>query len=137
MVNHFEEHKELSSKTKLLKNLLQICRKEQIFIFDIVPITFVIDFDSDCVDSEFEEFFSFFIQKCNNNQPDLVSADLIRRKNYYKIVSDKEKPSFSAQDPISNKNSKKYSGYLAPRNNTTLFKGSNIWLFKPSDNNRG
>ena len=56
----------------------------------------MIDFDSDCVDSEFEEFFSFFIQKCNNNQPDLVSADLIRRKNYYKIVSDKEKPSFSA-----------------------------------------
>jgi hypothetical protein len=58
-----------------------------------VPITFVIDFDSDTVENDFEEFFSFFLQKTNNNQVDLVSSDLIRRKNYYKIVSDKDKPS--------------------------------------------
>ena len=45
IVNHYEEHKELSSKINLLNNLQTYCEENQRFLFDILPITYFFDLD--------------------------------------------------------------------------------------------
>ena len=49
MVNHFEFHREITSKSGLLKNLKEICTENGLNLFDITPITFHINLiDKNC-----------------------------------------------------------------------------------------
>lgn len=83
LVNHFEGHREISSKFKLLKNLENICRQKQIFLFDVTPITFVIDYESPSLTNDFDSFISYYLNKSANQQLDMVSLELLKRKNFY------------------------------------------------------
>ena len=56
----------------------------------------------------------------------------MRKKNYYKTLGEKEK-----HIVVKPEYKKKKTGFLQPRNYSTLFKGNNIWIIKPSDYNRG
>lgn len=46
-VNHFEGHKEITTKNLLIKNLKIYCETNKINMFSITPVTFVIDLDDD------------------------------------------------------------------------------------------
>ena len=46
MVNHLENHKEISIKTRLYNNLKNFCKKKSIKIDEFVPKTFIINLDS-------------------------------------------------------------------------------------------
>lgn len=142
LVNHFEGHKELSSKTRLLKNLSNICRREQIYLHDIVPITFIVDYQSDSFESDMEDFLSFFVRASSAPQLDVVAADVLRRKNYYRQVADRDFRS-AAPSAVSNglqaaaERSARHTGFLQLKTPQAMFKGHNVWLFKPPDQNRG
>ncbi|KAL4435557.1 hypothetical protein ABPG74_020333 [Tetrahymena malaccensis] len=133
-VNHFEQHKEISSKIKLIKNLENHCRIQQIYLFDITPISYCIDYEQDSYEQEFEDFLSFFMSKSHNPSMDYMSVELLRRKNYYKnsIYPDKQiiGASFKSKQSA-------YQGYSQPRSHFTMFKGHNIWMIKPAEFNRG
>ncbi|OMJ82584.1 hypothetical protein SteCoe_16698 [Stentor coeruleus] len=45
-VNHLEFHHEISNKSKLFANLTLFCANNKISIWDVVPMTFIIDFRS-------------------------------------------------------------------------------------------
>ena len=45
LVNHLENHKELTIKTRLYNNLKQFCQKKNIKIDEFVPKTFIISLD--------------------------------------------------------------------------------------------
>ena len=46
LVNHYENHSELTNKQSLYTNLLNYCKENQKNIRDLMPQTFVIDFES-------------------------------------------------------------------------------------------
>lgn len=81
-----------------------------------------------------EDFLSFYLSKSNNPSLDLISVELLRRKHYYKNIL------YPDKEPMGNLFKSKQStfqGYSQPRNHFTMFKGHNLWMIKPADNNRG
>ncbi len=54
-----------------------------IYLFDITPLTFIVDYQSEKFESEIEDFLSFYMMKSVNQANDLLTIDLLRRKNYY------------------------------------------------------
>ncbi|CAD8203663.1 unnamed protein product [Paramecium octaurelia] len=59
-VNHFEQHFEISNKQYLFRNLCQLCENSKQNVFDFVPVTFVLDFNDESIDSQFTQFIKFF-----------------------------------------------------------------------------
>jgi hypothetical protein len=49
LVNHIEGHENISTKDALFINLRSYCEKQNLNVFDIVPLTFLIDFKSDTI----------------------------------------------------------------------------------------
>ena len=45
-MNHFEHHWEISCKDNLFNNMLQYCELNKRNVFDIVPLTFVVEVDA-------------------------------------------------------------------------------------------
>lgn len=66
MVNHFEFHPEISNKKNLLLNISACCDSLKKDPFEIVPVTFIIDFTDPTVESNLFTFFDFF----NKNAPE-------------------------------------------------------------------
>ena len=60
VVNHFEFHKEISTKIGLVKNLQLYCELNKISLFDLTPVTFIIDLDDKYVEYDIQEFVKFF-----------------------------------------------------------------------------
>lgn len=129
LVNHFEGQRELSSKFRLLKNLERICVQKQIYLFDITPITFVVDYESSGLRAEFETFVSYFLEKSTKLPADIASLEILRKKNFYSDSQDQEQAT-SLEKPSHNI-------FSQPKFHSSLFKGHNFWLIKPSDFNRG
>lgn len=63
-VNHFEEHKEISQKDLLVKNLKLFCETNKINLFSLTPVTFLIDLDDDACELLIGKFANFF---CKNH----------------------------------------------------------------------
>ena len=62
MVNHFEFHREITSKSGLLKKLKEICTENGLNLFDITPITFHINLIDKNWEMELQQFLEFFIK---------------------------------------------------------------------------
>lgn len=60
-------------------------------MFDIIPITFVIDYDIESFEYDFEEFLNFYLSKSAQPAVDIVSIELLRRKNYYRTLHEKDR----------------------------------------------
>ena len=58
LFNHYEFHKELTNKSKLIENLGQYCESVQIQLFSIIPMTYILDFDSPYISDEYDDFSS-------------------------------------------------------------------------------
>ena len=75
MVNHFEFHHEITTKDLLFKNIMSYAELNKINIFDHVPLTFVMDMDSQTYSPDFEKFelcykaIEDIVQSCNKNSP--------------------------------------------------------------------
>ncbi|KAL4506836.1 hypothetical protein ABPG72_001257 [Tetrahymena utriculariae] len=59
-VNHFEEHREISQKDNLVKNLKLFCETNKISLFSITPCTFLIDLNDDSCELQITKFANFF-----------------------------------------------------------------------------
>jgi hypothetical protein len=60
IVNHFEFHNELSNKANLLDNLTSFCKKNNLEINEMMPVTFGIDLKSKRLNSQILLFVSYF-----------------------------------------------------------------------------
>ena len=45
MINHFECNDEITTKDNLIRNLTLYCQTKKMEVFNVTPLTFVIDFD--------------------------------------------------------------------------------------------
>lgn len=118
IVNHYEEHRELSSKINLLNNLQTYCEENQRFLFDILPITYFVDLDHlEKFEPEFQDFMD-----CFQGKSSLFKSQIF---------------SFPSQKFMQKSIDKKHYLYSQPRNHATLNAGNNVWILKPADYNRG
>jgi hypothetical protein len=60
LINHVQEHPQLTTKDRLFENLVMLCEQRKIDVFKIVPITFMIQFDSAQSSFELEKFITYF-----------------------------------------------------------------------------
>jgi hypothetical protein len=61
-VNHFPNHFDLSDKCNLISNLKAHCENRKMHLFDITPLTFVVDLSLEGAEMELLRFASFFIK---------------------------------------------------------------------------
>jgi hypothetical protein len=59
-VNHFENHDCITTKDLLFKNMLTYCDSKKLNVFDYVPITFILEVDSNNYVYELEKFITYF-----------------------------------------------------------------------------
>ena len=123
IVNHFENHKQLTNKRNAFINLLKYCESNNINLFSFYPLTIIISLNNDCFDIEIENF-----KKCYFDLPNLVE-DLENKNgnfldkhynNYFNISKDKKLG-----------NTQKL---IIPKSHYT---GRNLWLIKKINLNRG
>jgi len=60
IVNCFENHSELTTKNRLIKNLVN--NSEISNVFDITPLTFIIEIKSDNFQYKFNEFVNYYLK---------------------------------------------------------------------------
>ena len=81
MLNHYEYHRELTTKSGMLKNLTEICEDNGRNIFEFVPLTFIINLSDRNWEYDLYNFMEYF---CKNN-PKPMSNDKkkieIKKKN--------------------------------------------------------
>lgn len=68
-VNHFEFHREISDKSKLFSNLTLYCASAKTSLWNIVPMTFVIDFRAGNCHSQLHSFKVYMINADSKNLP--------------------------------------------------------------------
>jgi hypothetical protein len=134
--NHFEFHREISTKNCLIKNLSNYCEMNKITIFDMTPTTFVFDMDDiENFDSDMQRFSKLFI-KHNVDQEKYPKPDPNDKKNHstWYHFDYRRKKNYT----LANLNDeKKVSQYLKPKFHKTFMKGFNVWVLKPTGLNRG
>ena len=81
ILNHFEFHKEISSKASLVKNLAFYCEQNKSNLFDITPITFVLDLNKEECESTVQSFVTFY----NKNMPNEMQTPENLKKVYLDI----------------------------------------------------
>jgi len=114
MVNHFEFHYEITTKDNLFRNFLKYTHETKLNPFLYVPLTFIINVN------EFGEVVNYkeFV-KCHK-----ILSKL--KKNYEKKLKE-----------IGFAVNKKLVITEKAELNETHFAGKNIWIFKPTELNRG
>lgn len=125
MVNHHEFHEELTSKFTLVKNLLVYCETNNLNLFEITPLSFLIDLDHENCHSTLQKFAKFF----NKNKPNNPKQSI---KEFCKQL----KPIMSKC--ILLKGNRKSHPCTKPRMHKSLINGDNyFWFLKPTGTNRG
>ncbi|KRX01751.1 hypothetical protein PPERSA_01621 [Pseudocohnilembus persalinus] len=147
MVNHFQGYKELASKPLLLRNFEKICKQYKLQMFDFTPLSFIIDGNSNSYQNDFEDFLNIFYSKSVAEKQDLINIEILRRKHFYKQSLQESQQSYKYNNKNNNNNVlqenqevsqiNKLKGAAQLRNHDTMHQGKNMWIFKPSDNNRG
>lgn len=129
VVNHFEFHKEVSSKAGLVKNLAFYCEQNKTNLFDITPITFILDMNKE----DFEQTLNSFVGFYHRNMP----AEMQKPENQRKVFLDiprRTKHFYHNYEKRTNL----FGMYGRPKMTRTFVNGSNyLWLLKPSYFNRG
>lgn len=116
LVNHFEYHGCLSQKDQLFLNLQKSCENTHKDVFDLLPITFVIDYsDRHAFEQIYDRFSLYFnlIEKHKAGGHEAVNAALASHPNF--------------------KGRSKHSLNLRP----SMCDGHNLWVLKPNNCNRG
>ena len=118
IVNHFENHNQLTNKLNLFLNLLKFCEKNKINLFNFFPLTFPIQFDNVNYENQINSFKFLF-----NNI-----------KNYLNYNKNNEKYSnfyfnYENEKKIGNK-----TNIFIPKN---FYNNYNLWIIKPVNYNRG
>ncbi|EGR31453.1 tubulin-tyrosine ligase family protein, putative [Ichthyophthirius multifiliis] len=62
-VNHFEFHKQITTKNNLIKNLESFAKFNSLYIYDITPLTYCINPESSQFQQVFEEFLNLYQSK--------------------------------------------------------------------------
>ena len=159
VVNHFEFHREISTKIGLIKNLQLYCEFNQIQVFDLTPVTFVIDTEDKNFEYDIQEFVRFFQahdaqllpQQFQNQMlktyghPQSKDIQITTTNNFTNTqqLNFSSPLSFSMKSPVNKLNSyanlsyRPYYAFSKPKMYDTFIKGSNLWLMKPTDLNRG
>ena len=60
IINHFENHNEISSKMKLFQNTVETCEKNGLNVFNFMPLTFVFNLDDLSFFKDIGHFFRYF-----------------------------------------------------------------------------
>eukprot|EP00826_Nyctotherus_ovalis_P024513 TRINITY_DN1894_c0_g1_i4.p1 TRINITY_DN1894_c0_g1~~TRINITY_DN1894_c0_g1_i4.p1 ORF type:complete len:662 (-),score=152.89 TRINITY_DN1894_c0_g1_i4:443-2428(-) len=122
MVNHFEGHREITTKDGLVKNLIAYCELNKLNAFDYTPLTFTLDIDSACCASSLEKFCTCFsiLQATKDISNDQYLPQL--NKKLSKLIFSKNRRTIS---------------HCQPKLSKTQFIGKNLWVLKPTGYNRG
>lgn len=129
LVNHFEFHKEISSKAGLIKNLSYYCEQNKTNLFDITPITFIFDLNKEDCDQTIQNFINFY----HKNMPNEMQKPENQRKNILDIPK-RTRHFFNNYEKRTNL----YGVYGRPKMLRTYINGNNyLWLLKPNYFNRG
>lgn len=116
-VNTFENHFELTTKNRLIKNLLN--NSEISNVFDITPLTFIIELKSDNFQCKFNEFVNYY----NRYLP-----SSFEKENNMK---------FSFAEVNSQTQSGFTHNYNKYRLNKNFIDDQYLWMLKVTDYNRG
>jgi Tubulin-tyrosine ligase family len=78
IANHFENHHEITNKMNLFENLSAYCNQSSLYIYNMMPITFSLDFLSNRLNTQVSLFLNYFnslktekIGKNKNNEVNL------------------------------------------------------------------
>lgn len=127
--NHFEFHREITNKQRLVWNMINFCESNKLNAFNYIPTTFIIDLTTGEEDLALHGFIKFY----NRNLPEKFSGSKV-----HSILLPRSKyvPYLSAQQLH-----KKSQGnfYCKPTCPKTFFSKSNayLWILKPTFMNRG
>jgi len=138
MVNHFEAHKCITTKDGLFKSLQnyfhastnqksQSTNPLEGYVFDWVPLTFLIESNSSTFKGDIENFKNVFKIFKENSQKDL---DEDKHEERIERLNDK----FSSNTWYINRHSKQTIKIQCP---DTHFEGHNLWFLKWTQFNRG
>jgi hypothetical protein len=129
MVNHFEFHQEITTKDLLFKNLKAYAELNKINVFDYLPLTFLVDVDSQTYIPDIEKFTRCYeaiqsiIEAGNKSSPDYT-------KQCLKLIDQK-----LMQLGISKE--RRMVSHCRPKIMDSHFAGRNIWILKATGFNRG
>jgi len=136
IVNHFENHKEISTKNLLIKNLSLYCELNKVNLFDLTPTTFLFDMDDEVnFDTDMQRFAKFFIK--HHPEPNKYPRPNPNDRKNHNVWYDFDYRKKRCYAPPNLHNGKKISPYLKPKINKTFMQGHNVWILKPTSFNRG
>ena len=123
MVNHFEFHSTISNKTNLFINLLRYAEWNDINIFKYIPMTIILNYNDPKFITRFDSFTHLY-NKISDYVLDIDSINLTKniKGMFYKDF-------FSFPDKLGSR-----TPMCIPN---THYQGSNLWLIKAPDLNRG
>ncbi len=123
IVNHFECHHEVTTKDCLFRNMYVHAESKRVNVFDFVPITFLLDVDSESFCADLERFVHCYnildSAKASANSEEAVRT-INQKLSQFPIFGEKKIPPHS-------------KAKLYP----THYAGQNIWILKPTGFNRG
>ena len=115
LVNHFENHKNLSQKDLLFQNMHKFCEfHPSVTVWDYVPLTFVVDItQKHAMDLSFDKFALYFGILEKSKQ---TSSSAGVNQLFEKVARNGKKP-YELKD--------------------TMWGEENMWILKPNDRNCG
>lgn len=127
--NHFEFHRELTNKQRLVWNMVSFCESNKLNAFAYIPTTFVIDLTTGEEDLALHGFIKFYNRNLPEGHPGpRVHSILLPRSRYT--------PYQSAQQLHKRSQGNFYCKPTCPKSffgNSTAY----LWILKPTFMNRG
>ena len=126
-VNHFENHGELTNKSKTFINLFRYCELNEINLFSFYPLTIIFTFNSNenIFNAQIESF-----KRLYNDIPYLIYDQQDKEKN-------KDMLNKNYNDYFNVNLSKRVGSVQKMRIPKTHYAGKNMWLLKRDNLNRG
>ena len=123
MTNHFEHHSQISNKLKLFINLIEYCEKFNLEIFSFVPLTILIEYESEKFLRQLNSF-NFIFRNIEKYLCDIKNVKSMKKKylNYFYIIN-RNDCKLGLKTPL-----------FIPN---THYNGHNLWLLKAVNLNRG
>ncbi|KAL4455740.1 hypothetical protein ABPG74_003150 [Tetrahymena malaccensis] len=136
VVNHFEYHHEITTKSNLVKNMKNYCAENKLDVFEFTPITFEINIDSNSFMNEMKTFLQYYMKNLPShlkNQKDQI--EIKKRNGRVQFQLRQTENQNSLQD-------RKDSTIAAPNflmKESYIAEGKSpyVWLLKPVNLNRG
>ena len=119
IVNHFENHNQLTNKLNLFINLLKFCENNNQNLFNFFPLTFPIQFGSINYENQINSFKYLF----NNIKNFLNKNNNEKYSNFYNYFNNENGKKIGTKTEI-----------FIPKN---FYNNNNLWIIKPINYNRG